>query len=212
VLVTTSNIPPERLYEGGLNRALFLPFLALLQAHVETVEVDAKTDYRLEKSAAAITFHVPANQAAKHALDEQFRVSLKGHPPAPQTLTVKGRTLNVPQAGTGIARFPYADLCKAALGNLDFIAIAKAYPTVFIDDIAVIEADNRNEAKRFIALIDALYDQSVKLYATAAAIPEALYQADTGREAFEFARTASRLYEMQSEDYRTLPHGRRVGM
>ena len=212
VLVTTSNIPPERLYEGGLNRALFLPFLTLLQAHVETVEVDAKTDYRLEKSAAAITFHVPANQAAKHALDEQFRVSLKGHPPAPQTLTVKGRTLNVPQAGTGIARFPYADLCKAALGNLDFIAIAKAYPTVFIDDIAVIEADNRNEAKRFIALIDALYDQSVKLYATAAAIPEALYQADTGREAFEFARTASRLYEMQSEDYRALPHGRRVGM
>ena len=222
VLVTTSNIPPERLYEGGLNRALFLPFLALLQAHVDTIEVDAKTDYRLEKSSTVSVYHVPANKDATRALDTQFRACLQGTEPAPQMLRVKGRTLSVPQAGPGIARFDYADLCKAALGNLDFIALAKTYHTVFIDHIPVIEADNRNEAKRFIALIDALYDQSVKLFASAAASPEALYKAEEGRqsdsgenqnrEAFEFARTASRLIERQSEDYRALPHGRRVGM
>jgi len=212
VLVTTSNIPLERLYEGGLNRALFLPFLALLQAHVETVEVDARTDYRLEKSSADSVYHVPADATARLALDHRFLALLHGQAPAPDRLHIKGRTLLVPQAGKGIARFAYADLCQAALGNLDFIAIAKAFHTLLIDDIPIIEADNRNEAKRFIALIDALYDQSVKLYATAAAPPEALYQAETGREAFEFARTASRLIEMQSEDYRALPHGRRVGM
>jgi len=212
VLVTTSNIPPERLYEGGLNRALFLPFLALLQAHVETLEVDAKTDYRLEKSSTETTYHIPANAAARAALDQSFHALLQGQAPTPDALIVKGRTLIVPQAGKGIARFAYADLCQAALGNLDFIAIAKAFHTLIIDDIPVIAAENRNEAKRFIALIDALYDQSVKLYASASAPPEALYQADTGREAFEFARTASRLIEMQSEEYRALPHGRRVGM
>ncbi|MCX8503391.1 MAG: cell division protein ZapE, partial [Beijerinckiaceae bacterium] len=155
VLVTTSNIPPERLYEGGLNRALFLPFLALLQAHVETVEVDAKTDYRLEKSSTETTYHIPANVAARAALDQSFLALLHGQAPAPDALIVKGRTLIVPQAGKGIARFAYADLCQAALGNLDFIAIAKAFHTLIIDDIPVIAAENRNEAKRFIALIDA---------------------------------------------------------
>jgi cell division protein ZapE len=212
VLVTTSNLPPERLYEGGLNRALFLPFLALLQTHVETVEVDAKTDYRLEKASTERVYYTPADAAAKQALDQRFRALLQGHTPAPASLIVKARTLTIPQAGLGIARFAYADLCKAALGNLDFLAIAKAYHTLMIDNIPIIDPDNRNEAKRFIALIDALYDQSVKLYASASAPPEALYQAASGREAFEFARAASRLIEMQSEAYRALPHGKRVGM
>ena len=210
VLVTTSNVEPDRLYEGGLNRALFLPFIVTLKHHVEIVEVDARTDYRLEKLCGSSVYHVPADVKAKRELDAAFRSLLGGVSAKSETLLIKGRNLIVTSAGNGVARFPYEALCKAALGNLDFLAIAKAFHTVMIDDIPVIEAENRNEAKRFIALIDALYDQSVQLYASAAAEPSELYRADSGREAFEFDRTASRLIEMQSDDYRALPHGARV--
>ena len=210
VLVATSNVEPDRLYEGGLNRALFMPFVALLKQRVEIVEVDARTDYRLEKLGGSPVYHVPADHAAKAALDASFRSLLGGAVAAPDRLVVKGRKLIVPLAGNGVARFPYEALCKVALGNLDFLAIARAYHTVMIDGIPVIPAESRNEAKRFIALIDALYDQSVKLYASAEVMPHAIYQADSGREAFEFDRTASRLIEMQSADYRALPHGERV--
>ena len=210
VLVATSNVEPDRLYEGGLNRALFMPFVALLKKRVEIVEVDARTDYRLEKLGGSKVYHVPADGQAKAALDAAFRSMLGGVVAAPDTLLVKGRKLIVPLAGNGIARFPYEALCKAALGNLDFLAIARAYHTVMIDGIPVIPAESRNEAKRFIALIDALYDRSVKLYASAEVDPQNIYRADSGREAFEFDRTASRLIEMQSADYRALPHGERV--
>ena len=210
VLVATSNVEPDRLYEGGLNRALFMPLVALLKQRVQIVEVDARTDYRLEKLGGSPVYHVPADGQAKAALDAAFRSMLGGVVAAPDTLLVKGRKLIVPLAGNGIARFPYEALCKAALGNLDFLAIARAYHTVMIDGIPVIPAESRNEAKRFIALIDALYDQSVKLYASAEVEPQNIYRADSGREAFEFDRTASRLIEMQSADYRALPHGERV--
>ncbi len=210
VLVATSNVEPDRLYEGGLNRALFMPFVALLKQRVEIFEVDARTDYRLEKLGGSKVYHVPADGQAQAALDAVFRSILGGVVAAPDTLLVKGRKLIVPLAGNGIARFPYEALCKAALGNLDFLAIARAYHTVMIDGIPVIPAESRNEAKRFIALIDALYDQSVKLYASAEVEPQNIYRAESGREAFEFDRTASRLIEMQSADYRALPHGERV--
>ena len=210
VLVATSNVEPDRLYESGLNRALFMPFVALLKQRVEIVEVDARTDYRLEKLGGSKVYHVPADSQAKAALDAVFRSMLGGLVAAPETLLVKGRKLIVPLAGNGIARFPYEALCKAALGNLDFLAIARAYHTVMIDGIPIIPAESRNEAKRFIALIDALYDRSVKLYASAEVDPQNIYRADSGREAFEFDRTTSRLIEMQSADYRVLPHGERV--
>jgi cell division protein ZapE len=210
VLVTTSNVEPDRLYEGGLNRALFLPFIATLKHYVEIVEVDARTDYRLEKLGGSPVYLVPADDKAKREMDAAFRSLLGGAPAKSETLLIKGRTLAVPSAGNGVARFPYEALCKAALGNLDFLAIARTFHTVMIDDIPIINPENRNEAKRFIALIDALYDQSVQLYVSAAAEPSELYRADSGREAFEFDRTASRLIEMQSEDYRALPHGVRA--
>ncbi len=210
VLVATSNVEPDRLYEGGLNRALFMPFVALLKQRVEIVEVDARTDYRLEKLGGSPVYHVPADGKAKAQLDAAFRSMLGGVVAASDTLLVKGRKVIVPLAGKGVARFPYEALCKAALGNLDFLAIAQSYPVVMIDGIPVIPAESRNEAKRFIALIDALYDQSVKLYASAEVEPHKIYLADSGREAFEFDRTASRLIEMQSADYRALPHGERV--
>jgi cell division protein ZapE len=210
VLVTTSNIEPDCLYEGGLNRALFLPFIELLKRRVEVVQIDARVDYRLEKLNGSPVYHVPVDASAKVALNAAFRSLLGNNLAAPTTLTVKARNVVVPLSGNGIARFTYDELCKTPLGNLDFLAIAKAFHTVFIEGIPIIPADNRNEAKRFIALIDALYDQSVKLYASAAAEPPLLYHADSGREAFEFDRTASRLIEMQSAGYRALPHGERL--
>jgi cell division protein ZapE len=210
VLVTTSNLAPDRLYEGGLNRALFLPFIETLKARTESIELDSLTDYRLEKTAGGAAYLVPADANARASLDAVFHDLLGHAAPHPMTLTVKGHPLSVPFAGHGVARFSYDDLCKAALGSLDFLELAKTFKAIVIDDIPIINAENHNEAKRFIALIDALYDQSVKLYASAAALPQNLYQADSGREAFEFDRTASRLIEMQSDEYRALPHGERL--
>lgn len=210
VLVATSNLAPDRLYEGGLNRALFLPFIETLKANSEVVELDSLTDYRLEKTAGGAAYIVPADDKARASLDAIFH-DLLGHANAhPMTLTVKGHSVHVPLAGHGVARFTYDDLCKAALGSLDFLEIAKTFRALVIDNIPIIHAENRNEAKRFIALIDALYDQSVKLYASATALPQDLYKAESGREAFEFDRTASRLIEMQSDEYRALPHGERL--
>jgi cell division protein ZapE len=210
VLVTTSNLPPARLYENGLNRALFLPFLALLAHKLDTVEIDSATDHRLGQSTTDAVYFTPVDGAATASLDAIFEQLIDGEPAQETQLRVKSRVVRIPRAGTSFARFAYADLCRTALGNPDFIALAKAYPAVMIDAIPIIHPDNHNEAKRFIALIDALYDQSVKLYVSAAAPPDHLYTATDGREAFEFARTASRLIEMQSETYRALPHGRRL--
>jgi cell division protein ZapE len=212
VLVATSNLAPDRLYEGGLNRALFLPFIETLKAQTEIIELDSRTDYRLEKTAGGAAYLVPADNEAHAALDAIFHELLGDAQAHPTTLTVKGHLVHVPVAGDGVARFSYDDLCKAALGSLDFLEIAKTFSrALVIDNIPIIHSENRNEAKRFIALIDALYDQSVKLYASAAALPQDLYKAESGREAFEFDRTtASRLIEMQSDEYRALPHGERL--
>lgn len=210
VLVATSNLAPDRLYDGGLNRALFLPFIETLKAHSDVLELDSLTDYRLEKTAGGAAYLVLADESAHRSLDAIFNALINHATPHPMTLTVKGHLVHVPLASQGVARFSYDNLCKAALGSLDFLEIAKTFRALVIDNIPVINAENHNEAKRFIALIDALYDQSVKLYASAAALPHHLYQAESGREAFEFERTASRLIEMQSDEYRTLPHGERL--
>jgi cell division protein ZapE len=208
VVVATSNVEPSRLYEGGLNRALFLPFIELLTTKVEVLKLDARTDFRLEKLGGAPVYHVPADDAAKTALDEAFRrvsgVAQGQH----VTLSVKGHEMRIPQAAGGVARASFSDLCSQAYGASDYIALAQRFHTLVLDDIPALIRDRRNEAKRFIILIDTLYEHHVKLVASAAAAPHELYKDGDGREAFEFDRTVSRLIEMRSEDYLSLPHGR----
>jgi cell division protein ZapE len=208
IVVATSNVEPGRLYEGGLNRTLFLPFIKLLHERMEVVHLEARTDFRLEKLAGSPVFHVPANDGARRALDLAFR-SLTGRENGePMTLRVKGHPLEIPQAAAGVARFDFADLCDKPLGASDYLALARDFHTIIVDRIPAMTVERRNEAKRFITLIDALYDHRVKLLASAEAEAPELYRAETGREAFEFDRTVSRLIEMRSQEYLSLSHGR----
>ena len=209
VLVATSNVEPGRLYEGGLNRALFLPFIRRIEDHMEVAELDARTDFRLEKLAGAPVYHVPADAAADAALTRAFK-SLTGRSHGePRTLDLLGRHLQVPEAANGVARFSFHNLCEQPLGSTDYLAVAREFHTVLIDAIPVMGHNNRNEARRFTWLIDALYDMQVKVIASAQDQPTGLYLATHGREAFEFERTASRLIEMRSTDYLALTHGAR---
>ena len=208
VVVATSNVEPSRLYEGGLNRALFLPFIELLQTKVEVLKLDARTDFRLEKLGGAPVYHVPADEKAKVALDAAFK-ALSGTAQGSRTvLNVQGHDLVLPQAAGSVARAGFADLCAQAYGASDYIALAQRFHTLVLDDIPILDFDRRNEAKRFIILIDTLYEHHVKLVASAAAEPHELYRASKGREAFEFDRTVSRLIEKRSEEYLPMPHGR----
>lgn len=207
VVVATSNVEPENLYRDGLNRTLFLPFIALLQQRMETVRLDAAQDFRYSKLTEAATWFAPADAAAEAALDRAF-LSLTGAARGrPERLPLLGREILVPEALGDVARFPFAALCDAPLGSVDFLAIARHYGTVLVDGIRVMGPDERNVVKRFINLVDTLYDEQVKLIASAAAEPDALYDAPDGREIFEFRRTVSRLVEMRSEQYLSLPHG-----
>ncbi|MGI6245995.1 MAG: cell division protein ZapE [Pseudochelatococcus sp.] len=207
-IVATSNVVPDRLYEGGLNRALFLPFIALLQERMDVMELSSRTDYRLEKLAGADVYHTPNDARARAALDDAFRRLAGTATAEPLALSVKGHALPVPLAAGGVARFSFTDLCARALGASDYLYLARHFHSIVLDDIPVMNMERRNEAKRFITLIDALYDRHVKLVASAEAPADRLYLAETGREAFEFDRTVSRLIEMRSEEYLALPHGR----
>jgi cell division protein ZapE len=209
VVVATSNVMPDDLYQDGLNRALFLPFIGMLKQHMDVVRLEARTDFRMEKLGGAPVWHVPADTRADAALDQAWRRLAGGHPGAVQDLVVKGRVVRVPRAAMGVARFSFQDLCEQPLGASDYLKIAHEFHTVLIDHIPVMRFEQRNAAKRFIILIDTLYDHAVKLVATAEAEPEALYQAQEGFEVLEFQRTASRLTEMRSESYLALPHGPR---
>ncbi len=207
VVVTTSNVAPDDLYKDGLNRALFLPFIADLKDHLEVVALDASTDYRLEKLRRAPVFYCPDDAAATAALDNGFRALTGMDRGAPIALPNLGRALSVPQAAGGVARFSFDDLCGQPLASSDYLVIARNFHTVIIDHIPVIRAPERNAAKRFINLIDALYELKVKLLASMAAPPDRLFEAANTSEGFEFTRTASRLAEMQSADYLALAHG-----
>ena len=209
VLIATSNVAPAELYAGGLNRALFLPFLHLLQQHVDVVRLEARTDFRLEKFAGVSTWYVPADEDAQVALDmawEKLTGLLDGEP---CDIALQGRVLRVPQAAMGVARFTFAQLCEQPLGANDYLRLAHEFHTLLVDNIPIMNHDHRNAAKRFIILIDTLYDNAVKLIASAAAEPAGLYLAAEGFEAHEFKRTASRLIEMRSEAYLALAHGAR---
>lgn len=210
VMVATSNIAPNGLYKDGLNRALFLPFLALLEKHCDVVRLDARTDFRLEKLTGVAAWYVPPDAAAKAALDDAWH-RLAGHAEgAPHELVVKGHIVKVPKAAMGVARFSFDELCARPLAAADYLKIAHEFHTLIVDHIPVMDLARRNEAKRFIILIDTLYDHAVKLLASAEAQPEQLYTGTEGYEANEFKRTASRLFEMRSQSYLGLPHGPRV--
>ena len=209
VVVATSNVAPDDLYHGGLNRALFLPFIATLKQHMEVARLTARTDFRLEKLSDQKVWYVPADDSASAALDHAWRRLAGSESGRPQELSVKGRRLRVPRAAMGVARFFFHDLCEVPLGASDYLRVAHEFHTLIIDRIPIMGFDQRNAAKRFIILIDTLYDHAVKVVASAAAEPDELYRASDGYEAAEFKRTASRLIEMRSRSYLALPHGRR---
>jgi len=207
VVVATSNVAADELYKDGLNRALFLPFIALLRERLDVVELDARTDYRLEKLVKAPVYYTPLGPKPDAALDAAFFALTGRAKGEPATLELLGRTLEVPQAAGGVARFDFDALCRRPLGSADYLEIAEEFHTLILDHIPVIGPSERNEAKRFTILVDALYDMRVKLIASAAVEPEELFAGTDGAEAFEFKRTASRLHEMRSADYLALPHG-----
>jgi cell division protein ZapE len=212
VVVATSNVEPSDLYREGLNRALFLPFIDLLYVRMEVLRLEARADFRLEKLIDVPVWYVPADDAATQALDAAWRRITGGRQAHPVELTVKGHVLQVPLAAMGAARFSFHDLCEQPFGAIDYLRIAHEFHTLVIDRVPVMTYAGRNEAKRFIALIDTIYDAGVKLLASAAAKPSALYQGTEGYEAAEFKRTASRLIEMGSTEYLALPHGRRMAV
>ncbi len=203
-LVATSNTPPDRLYENGLNRQLVLPFIARLGEEVEVVVLDGPTDYRRLKFEGEQVFVFGGHAATKKAMDRLWLHLTGGVEGEPAELHSLGRTIRVPRAAMGAARFPFPALCEQPLGARDYLRLAHAYETLMIEDVPQFSRANSDAAKRFILLVDTLYDRGIKLTASFAVPLDELGGDD--RTAAEFARTRSRLAEMQSADYLRAPH------
>jgi cell division protein ZapE len=210
-IVTTSNRAPRELYKDGLNREHFMPFIALIECELDVMALNGPVDYRLERLAGIDTWHSPLGDAATAQVREAF-FRLTDYPPedalhvpSAELQLGGGRTLHVPKSLKGVAVFSFKKLCGEARGATDYLAVAQTYHTVILVGIPQLGPENRNEAARFVTLIDALYENKVKMLVTAATEPEALYASGDGR--FEFERTVSRLNEMQSADYLALGHG-----
>lgn len=199
VIVTTSNLAPDQLYRNGLNRQLFLPFIALIQQRLDVVSLESPTDYRLGRVKAHETFLTPISPETDARLQDLWQRLTDTERGQPRDLDVLGRKLHVPEAAHGCARFSFVDLCEKPLGPPDYLALAENFPVLFLEHIPELNPDRRNEAKRFVVLIDTLYDARVRLVATSAQAPEGIYPA--GDHAFEFGRTVSRLKEMQSASW-----------
>ena len=204
VVVTTSNTPPDDLFKGQPGRDAFLPFIGLIKQRLELLVMDGGRDYRRERLRGLRTWQVPVDAMSRQALDKAFVRLTGGSAIRPVTLTVMGRELLVPQASDGVARFGFDHLCNTALGAGDYLAIATHFHTLVLDGIPRLSPENYDQARRFIVLVDTLYDQRVKLIASADATPDKLYR--RGENAKMFERTASRLDEMQSEDWLGLVH------
>jgi cell division protein ZapE len=199
VLVATSNRRPDDLYKDGLNRQLFLPFIELLKTRLDIVTVGGETDYRLDRLRAARVYFSPLDDAAEAGFEALWRDMLDGAEETGATLEVLGRKLRLPHAAGGLLRASFASLCATALGPQDYLAIAAHFHTLFLEAIPVLSAERRNEARRLVDLIDALYEAGARLVVLAAAEPDSLYPSGDG--AFEFERTASRLHEMRSASW-----------
>jgi cell division protein ZapE len=204
VLVATSNVEPDNLYKDGLNRGLFLPFIGLLNRHVDVVSLDSPTDYRMQKLANLPVYVTPLGPLATAAMEAAWHQVTDGERSVAAEVPRKGRTIHVPVATGRAARFQFSDLCEKPLGAADYLAIAKRFDSIFIEDVPRLGPEKRNEAKRFINLVDTLYDNAIRLYISAAAPPDSLLIERRGTEGFEFDRTISRLYEMRSADYADL--------
>ncbi len=194
VVVATSNRHPDALYEGGLNRQLFLPFIDQLKAKLGVHHLAGGTDYRLGRLAGRQVWFTPHDALARRALDHVFALLTDEEQGAPAMVKVYGRDVVIPRAARGVAQATFTDICRADLGPADYLAIARTFHTLVLADIPLLGPHNRNEAKRFVILVDALYEAKAKLVASAAGTPEAIYPAGDG--AFEFQRTVSRLHEM----------------
>ena len=210
-VVTTSNRPPRDLYKDGLNRSLFMPFIELVEEKLDVLPLNGPVDYRLERLGGIDTWHVPIGEAATAQVREAFfrltdyKPEDAAHVPSSELPVGSGRTLHVPKALKGVAVFSFRRLCGENRGASDYLAVAREFHTVVVVGIPQMGPEMRNEAIRFTKLIDALYENKVKLFATAAAEPEGLYP--KGEGSFEFARTVSRLQEMRSAEYMAEGHG-----
>lgn len=199
VMVATSNAHPHDLYKDGLNRPLFEPFIDLIEERLEILELESATDYRLEKLQGTPLYFSPADKKAKKEMDASFERLTGVKKGEPAVIETKARKVEIPQAAMGVARFDFDDLCGKPLGASDYLLIAHAYQIIMIDDVPVFKVVHRNQARRFINLIDTLYDNGVRLILSADAQPDDLYDIPRGGELFE--RTASRLIEMRSDEY-----------
>lgn len=213
-LIITSNRAPQDLYKDGLNREHFLPFIALIEEKLDIIALNGPVDYRLERLGGVATWHAPLGETATKAVSEIFfRLTDYApedavHVPSAELPISTGRALHVPKSFKGVAVFSFSRLCKEARGAADYLAVARHYHSVILVGIPLMGPENRNEAARFVTLIDTLYEYHVKLFAAAAAAPEELYPKGDG--AFEFERTVSRLMEMRSADYLAKGHGSHV--
>ena len=204
VVVATSNRPPDDLYKEGLQRGLFLPFIALIKTRMELLAMDGLVDHRLQSIRRLGSYVTPLGGDTTVHMEASFLRLTNGESGYPDSFTVLGRPCRIGRAADGVAMTSFAELCGQPLGPADFLAIAARYHTLVLTDVPRLDPKKRDEAKRFVTLIDALYEAKVNLVCSADAPPDELYV--TGDGSFEFQRTASRLIEMQSEEYLAAPH------
>jgi cell division protein ZapE len=200
-LVATSNAEPGDLYHNGLNRELFLPFIALLNRYADIFDLDARMDYRRENLKNMAVYRTPLGPETDAAMDEAWGLATAHEDASPKTIMVRGHRFDIPQSTPTAARFRFDDLCAKPLGAADYLTLAKLYPTIFVDHVPHMDFSRRNEAKRFIILIDVLYDFGSRIFVSAAAAPDDIYSVKAGLRVGEFTRTSSRLIEMASDAY-----------
>lgn len=201
VLVATSNVAPDDLYQDGLNRSLFLPFVKMLKDQCDVWSLNARTDYRREKLSSVGAYQTPLNAKAHAAMDEAWKLATAHQTVEPLHLQVRGHTFDIPSASNDTARLGFDDLCAKPLGAADYLELADRFPTLFIDNVPILDFSKRNEAKRFIILIDVLYEAKTRLFISAVTGPDLIYQVKAGLKAGEFTRTSSRLFEMTSKPW-----------